>query len=106
MVKIYHGAKSGGEATEEDPPVWSCSFTGYLRLYAGAYGGSDEEAKPGLNNFAYAVMYIIMVIYTVIFTFMYIRRVLYMSFLTMVAPLIALTYPLDKIKDSKAQALD
>ena len=95
------GAKSGEAATKDDPPVWSCSFTGYLRLIAGAYG---EENPIGLTNFAHSIMYLVMVVYTCIFTVMYLRRVLYMAFLTMIAPLIALTYPLDKIKDGKAQA--
>lgn len=102
--KALPGAKGDGEAaTEDNLPVWSCSFVGYLRLLAGAYGEADS---PTLSCFAYAIMYIIMVIYTCVFTFMYLRRVLYMAFLTMVAPLIALTYPLDKLKDNKAQALE
>ena len=29
-----------------------------------------------------------------------------MSFFTMIAPLVALTYPVDKVKDGKAQAFD
>ena len=52
------------------------------------------------------IMYIILTIYTVIFTFQYLRRVIYMAFFTMIAPLITLTYPLDKISDGKAQAFN
>lgn len=51
-----------------------------------------------------AIMYVALVILTVTFTFQYLKRVIYMAFLTMIAPLIALTYPLDKIKDGQAQA--
>lgn len=51
-----------------------------------------------------AVMYVALVILTCTFTIQYLKRVIYMAFLTMVAPLIALTYPLDKIKDGEAQA--
>lgn len=54
--------------------------------------------------FAATIMYVALVILTVVFTFQYLRRVLYMAFLTMIAPLICLTYPLDKIKDGQAQA--
>ena len=50
------------------------------------------------------IMYVALVVLTVIFTFQYLKRVIYMAFLTMIAPLIALTYPLDKIKDGQAQA--
>lgn len=51
-----------------------------------------------------AVMYIALVILTCTFTIQYLKRVIYMAFLTMIAPLIALTYPLDKVKDGEAQA--
>lgn len=50
------------------------------------------------------IMYILLTIFTIMFTYQYFRRVLYMAFFTIIAPLITLTYPLDKIKDSKAQA--
>ena len=50
------------------------------------------------------IMYIALVILTATFTLQYLKRVIYMAFLTMIAPLIALTYPLDKIKDGQAQA--
>lgn len=50
------------------------------------------------------LMYMVLVIYTVMFTIQYLKRLLYMAFFTMIAPLIALTYPLDKIKDGQAQA--
>ena len=54
----------------------------------------------------FVIMYIALVIYTLIFTFYYIKRLLMMAFLTMIAPLVALTYPIDKITDGKAQAFN
>ena len=66
--------------------------------------------KLGVDNrgftavFAELIIYLVLVIYTIIFTFKYLKRLLYMAFFTMIAPLIALTYPLDKIKDGQAQA--
>ena len=65
---------------------------------------SMDEVYDPLYVFGSTIMYLSLVILTVIFTFQYLRRVLYMAFLTMIAPLIALTYPLDKIKDGQAQA--
>lgn len=52
----------------------------------------------------FTLMYLVLVILTGAFTFQYVKRVVYMAFLTMIAPLIALTYPIDKVKDGKAQA--
>jgi len=54
----------------------------------------------------YTILYLVLVIYTWMFTITYFKRLLYMAFLTMIAPLVALTYPLDKISDGKAQAFN
>lgn len=54
----------------------------------------------------YLMLYIILVGYTCIFTWMYLKRMLMMAFLTIIAPLVALTYPIDKMNDGKAQAFD
>ena len=65
---------------------------------------SDLKNISGWDAGAYTLMWLVLVILTATFTFQYLKRVVYMAFLTMIAPMIALTYPLDKIKDSKAQA--
>ncbi len=54
--------------------------------------------------FGYIVIYIALVILTITYTIEYLKRTFFVAFLTMIAPLIALTYPLDKIKDGQAQA--
>ena len=71
------------------------NLTGYVRLMAQTDNLSD--------SFAYTLLYIIMIIFTIMFLITYIKRVLYMAFFTMIAPLVAMTYPLDKIADGKAQ---
>ena len=55
---------------------------------------------------AYVVIYSVLVVFTIIYTIQYLRRIIYLAFLTVIAPLITLTYPLDKIKDNKSQAFD
>ena len=62
------------------------------------------QAKTWSVEIAKVIMYIVLTIYTVMFTFQYIKRVIFMAFFTMIAPLITLTYPLDKINDGQAQA--
>lgn len=66
--------------------------------------GSSYEQASAKGTAGYTIMYLTLVILTGIFTVQYLKRVVYMAFLTMIAPMIALTYPLDKIKDGKAQA--
>ena len=62
------------------------------------------------ENFAikvgYEVMYIMLLVYTIKFTLVYLKRVLNMAFLTLIAPIIALMYPLDKINDGNAQSFE
>lgn len=54
----------------------------------------------------YTVIYVVLVCISIYFTFTYLKRVLYLAFLTMISPLVAFTYPIDKINDGKAQAFD
>ena len=66
--------------------------------------------KPGgAGDYAYigfGIIYITLTIYTLVFIWVYLRRLIYMVFLTLIAPLVALTYPIDKVKDGQAQAFN
>ncbi len=64
------------------------------------------QSKDNLESFGYLLIYIALVVYTGIFTYHYLKRALTMAFLTIIAPLVALTYPIDKIGDGKAQAFN
>lgn len=64
----------------------------------------DSRAYSDLTTFTNLILYIVLVIYTIIFTIHYLKRVVYLAFFTMIAPLIAVTYPIDRIKDGQAQA--
>lgn len=45
----------------------------------------------------YLVIYTALVVFTFKFTFIYLKRVLEMAFLTVIAPIVAVTYPIDKM---------
>lgn len=66
----------------------------------------NAQSKSAYDTVAYSILYLILIVYTCRFTFMYFKRFLYMAFLTMIAPLVALTYPIDKMGDGKAQAFN
>lgn len=51
-------------------------------------------------------VYICTVILTIMFLIMYIKRMITISFLIIIAPLITITYSIDKMGDNKSQALD
>lgn len=69
---------------------FNTNLTGLIRLKSQGDGWQDATA--------YAIMYLVIVCYTAVFTFMYFKRFLYIAFLTMIAPLVALTYPIDKAR--------
>ncbi len=69
----------------------------YARLYANLNGAS------GLG---YAVVYLFLVAFTVLFFIRYMARLIRLAFLTLIAPLITLTYPIDKLNDGQAQAFN
>lgn len=64
------------------------------------------QHTDAMFKIAYMVIYIMMVAYTLKFTWVYLKRMITMAFLTLIAPLIALTYPIDKAGDGKAQGFD
>lgn len=66
----------------------------------------DEDGNDTYGAIGWKLIYVVLVIYTFIFIFTYLKRVVYMAFLTIIAPLVALTYPIDKISDGKAQAFN
>lgn len=80
--------------------VWHTDLVGLSRLNA-------QMAKKENTSYAgYALIFIVLVLFTCYFIFTYLKRVLYMAFLTLIAPLVAMTYPIDKINDGKAQAFN
>lgn len=77
---------------------FSSNYTGLARL--------KSQLKGTTLRLGYTTIYLALTFYTVYFTFIYLKRLIMLAFLTMIAPLVALTYPLDKMKDSRAQAFD
>ncbi len=56
------------------------------------------------SRIVYLIFYIALVVYTFMFTWQYMKRAITIAFLTLIAPLVVLTYPIDKMGDGKAQA--
>ena len=52
------------------------------------------------------IIYVMLTIQTLMFLISYIKRMLTLAFLIIIAPLITITYPIDKMGDQKAQALN
>lgn len=78
------------------------SFKGNLMSYV-RFMIQSTDPQTGLTFLA---LYLMLIIYNVRFTWTYLKRVVNMAFLTLIAPIVALTYPIDKVSDGKAQAFD
>lgn len=99
QVNIRLIDENGNDFSDGGVPIeFSSNFTGVARIKA-------DYASSSLRM-GYSILYIALTVYTVYFAFVYLKRLLMLAFFTMIAPLVALTYPLDKIKDGKAQAFN
>ncbi len=76
-------------------------YINYARLYLNV-STKDEYIAISVG---YLILYLVLIVFTVMFTIRYMKRVIYIAFLTLMAPLVAMTYPLDKIKDRKSTSL-
>ena len=100
VVVVNSESDIGADGTSSATPVFS--FNTDLMGYARFLVQSDDIG----DKILYFLIFVAMVIYTVMFTITYLKRSLTMAFLTIIAPLIALTYPIDKISDGSAQGFN
>ncbi len=98
---IQEGTKIDEDGNEVDTKflIWPTNIMGQLRIAA-------QMSYGDAGFIGYTICFFILVLLTIFFTFVYLKRVLYMAFLTMIAPLVALTYPIDKINDGQAQGFN
>ena len=85
--------------TDPDQIMWLTNLMGVVRI--------RTQVSHGESTFiGYGIAYVVLVLFTLYFSWVYLKRVLYMAFLTLIAPLVALTYPIDKISDGQAQGFN
>ena len=84
---------------QDDYILWNTNLLGELRI-------ACQMSRGNVSYIGYAICFLVLVFYTVFFAFTYLKRVLYMAFLTIIAPMVAMTYPIDKINDGQAQGFN
>lgn len=116
------------EEMEDPPDVWAdktiyrCNLAEYCRtlttfgskcvvIYRGngayeSFTASEDVDKENSRFMEYAILYVLLVVETCMFLYIYLKRVFKLAFYTMIAPLIAFMYPIDKLGDGKAQAFN
>lgn len=83
---------------DKDDVYFKTNLTGYCRMKIQA---TDLGTKV-----IFLLFYIAIIVYTFKFTFEYMKRAITLAFLTLMAPLVTLTYPIDKMGDGKSQAFN
>ena len=94
VVKILEAAMNGLDGTTIDigNVMWDIAWNAMVGI--------------GINSLTSSLVYAGIVILTFCFLVAYINRMLKVAFLIIISPLITITYSIDKMKDSKSQALD
>ncbi len=80
----------------------SGQLTSFLDKISDQIGWAQEISKTLSATF----VYLILVGITLAFLLMYIKRMIVVAFLIIIAPLITITYAIDKVKDKESQALN
>ena len=100
-MSIIRDDPDGGEQF-----VWPTNEMGAARIQLQLEPAGDSEDDILIRQFGYTVIYLALVMYTMLFLFRYLKRLMMLAFLTIIAPLMAMTYPLDKLQDGSAQGFN
>lgn len=98
IIRLYDSTDNNGNPQPVAERQWKSNFVNVARMK------TQYDNLPA--KFGYMALYFAFTGYTVYFTIIYLKRLLMLAFHTMIAPAVALTYPLDKIRDGKAQAFN
>lgn len=66
----------------------------------------DENGNQKYTQIGYMIVYVMLTIFTVIFCYIYLKRLVYIGFLILVSPFVVLTYSIDRLKDGQAQGFN
>lgn len=86
--------------------AWPTNLMGKARIDAQLELDGEEGDNTAISQFANTMIFVALVMYTILFVFRYLERLLMLAFLTIIAPFVAMTYPLDKMGDGSAQAFN
>ena len=78
----------------------------YNNSLAGDWSELWKSAVVPIKGFPYLIVYGAFITGTLAFVLMYVKRTIVLAFLIVIAPLITITYSIDKMGDGKSQALN
>ena len=66
----------------------------------------DKEGNERYVTVGWQLIYVMLTLYMIRFLWIYLRRVVYIAFLILIAPIVVLTYSIDKFRDGQAQGFN
>lgn len=106
---LYDELKNNGIIIEDQGVkylLWPTNLMGKARIDTQLEVDGKDGDNTLISQFGNTIIFLALVIYTVLFVFRYLKRLLMLAFLTIIAPFVAMTYPLDKMNDGNAQAFN
>ena len=94
-VYVYDAGNHEGKSTYTK---FSTNLMGLVRF--------QTQSKVPAKRIGFVIMYAMLIIITIRFTIMYFKRMIYMAYLTMISPIVALMYPIDKSNGGGAQGFN
>ena len=91
----YNGKTYGSDESEGEPLE---NLVSKIRIYT--------QSSDSTKALSYALMYLMLTAWSLVYFIMYMKRFVFMAFYTLMAPIVALTYPIDKIGDGRSQAFN
>lgn len=96
-VKVYV-YDDGSHVGKETYSKFSTNIMGLTRFQA--------QNTFVTKRIGYCLLYLMLIIITIRFTIMYIKRMIFMAYLTMISPIVILMYPIDKTSSGGAQGFN
>lgn len=94
------------EQSDRYDSQWFESHNSWFNTNIMGYCRFMTQSDEGIETMGFTILYIALIVYTLKFTWEYMKRSIKMAFLTLMAPLVTLTYAIDKMGDGKAQAFN
>ena len=98
------------EGDEYKTTILASNFTEIARYHMQKVydvDSSNEDSKTtSLDRISWGVVYILFVAITVVYVWLYAKRVIYIAVLTMLAPVIGVMFPLNRSEGGRAQTLN
>lgn len=98
MIEVfaYDGNAGSGHEGKLKYTKFTTNITGIVRF--------QIQSRNLARVISCTIMYFMLIVYTLKFTFTYLKRMAYMAVLTILSPIVAFMYPIDKLKGGHSKA--